>query len=189
MWKNQVKFLHKNYLEMCELKEREEAEKRKNEAIEFNKYIQDRFYQFGRLARQKQNELEQLEEDRLMRRKEEKEKRKLEKERYTESRNRVAMCSEDRRSFRLRYFNQEQEEIQRELELMRIEEEKQTRIDRFWGIPTAIRNAKNNLMKEQADWNEAVDEFRKMCMQVRVLRPYSYEIGMYRDKFTGKKIK
>ena len=124
-----------------------------------------------------------------MRRKEEREKRRLEKERYGEYRNRVSMCGEDRRSFRMRYFDKEVAEIKRELEEMRIEEEKQTRIDKFWGIPTAIRNAKNNMMKEQANWNESVDEYRKMCMQVRVLRPYSYEVGMYRDKFTGKKIK
>jgi hypothetical protein len=188
LWKQQTAYLHKNYLEKKAAEEREAAERRTRECQQLNKFIADQMYMFGKAARQRANDAEQAEEDRLAARAAAKEKRRQARFAAEEKRQRELMCTEDRRSFRMRYFEYERHAREREMHEMALEEEKQTRIDRFWGIPTAIRNAKNLQMQGERDWRGAVDELRALCMQVKVLRPYPSEYGHYRDKFTGKKI-
>jgi hypothetical protein len=189
LWKNQTQYLHKNYLNKLELQAQEEKEKRRLEALQLNQYLQERSYQFGRTQRLRQNAMEQEEEDRLMKRRLEREARRLQKILQEEAKARVRMCSEDRLSYRMRYLEQDLIKQRQEMEGMALAEEQQTRIDSFWGIPTAIRNAKNAQASEFLSWQGAVDEYRKMCIQVRVIRPYPSEYGLYRDRFTGKKIK
>lgn len=189
MWKNQAQYLHKNYLEKLELQRQEEKEKRRLEAIEINLYLQEKFYQSGKAERMRRNEMEQAEEDRIMRRKLEREERKRIRIAKGEERERFLMCTEDRLSFRKRYFDQESITQARECQEMHQAELEQTKIDAFWGIPTAIRNAKNAQASELLSWKGTCDEYRKMCIQVRIIRPYPSEYGLYRDRFTGKKIK
>jgi hypothetical protein len=159
------------------------------EAIQLNQYLLERSYQFGRTQRLRQNALEQEEEDRLLKRKLEKEERRLQRIRSEEAKARVAMCSEDRHSFQLRYYFNDLLLQEQEMNAMSQEELQQTQIDSFWGIPTAIRNAKNAKASDFLSWQGTVDEYRKMCIQVRIIRPYPSEYGLYRDRFTGKKIK
>jgi hypothetical protein len=189
MWKNQTQYLHKAYLNKLELQREEEKEKRRLEAIELNRYLQERAYLAGRANRLRLNEMEQIEEDRLAQRKLEKEQRRLQKLKDGERRQCVLMCAEDRYSFRQRYHEEDLRLQKRECEGMFQAELEQTKIDSFWGIPTAIRNAKNAQATELLSWQSTVDEYRKLCIQVRIIRPYPSEYGEYRDKFTGKKIR
>ena len=176
-------------MKKLEILEQEEKEKRRLEAMQLNQYLQEKSYQFGRSQRFRQNAMEQEEEDRLLKRKLEKEERRRQKILLEEAKARQAMCHEDRCSFRLRYFEKDVILQRKEMANMLQEELQQTNIDSFWGIPTAIRNAKNAQASELMSWKGTVDEYRKMCIQVRIIRPYPSEYGLYRDRFTGKKIK
>mmetsp|Transcript_6180 Transcript_6180/g.9319 ORF Transcript_6180/g.9319 Transcript_6180/m.9319 type:complete len:639 (+) Transcript_6180:56-1972(+) len=181
MWKQQSQYLHKLHLDRVAAEERAAAKARAKETAELNQFVADKFYQFGRKEKQRLREAEQAEEDRLIARKEARDARRAARLAREEAKARKDMCGEDRRSWRMRYYEHECREIERERQDMSAEEEMQTKIDKFWGVPTAIRDAKNAMNRKQQKLQAASDELRRLSMQVKILRPYKSEHGQFRD--------
>lgn len=189
MWKNQSAYLHKNYLERVAAEERCQAEARRKEAEDLNKYLQEHQFASNRAAKLRRLAAEQAEEDRLEARALAKAKRREARLKAGESEERKAMAEEDERSQQHRYYLKECEIIRRELSNMRREEAAQTAIDRYWGIPTSIVNMKNKKEENTAAWVAKVEELRALGMQTANWVPYKFEIGEFRDKFTGRAIR
>ena len=188
-WKTQAAVMHQQYLERVEEERKAQAKALEKETIELNQFVQDKFYNYGRQEKNRLRVAEQAEEDRLIARALARKERRAARIASMEANERDLMEAEDKHSWQHRYFLHECDEIAREMQDMYREELAQTRIDRFWGIPTAIRNAKNVKMSENREWYAQIDELRKMSMEVKILRPYKSEIGKYRDRYSGKPLR
>jgi hypothetical protein len=187
-WKGKMLEGHQKHLNRLAAQAEADRKALAKECVELNQFVQDKFYNYGRNEKARQREAEQAEEDRLIARAEARQARKRARIAAAEASERALMEIEDKHSWQHRYYLHECSEIARELVDMYGEEMAQTRIDRFWGIPTAVRDAKNVKMTENREWQAAVDSLRAMCMEVKVLRPYKAEIGKYRDRYSGKPI-
>jgi len=99
------------------------------------------------------------------------------------------MKLEDARSHKFRLYEQECERMMRERYWMQQCEVEQTLVDRFWGIPTEVRRLKEREERRRWEMRQRVDQMRAVCMQIRILKPYSWEQGKYRDKFTNQIIR
>ena len=149
-------------------------------------YVDKQFYLGSRQARLRDREAEQREEDRILERRRQRELRREARLAREEAAARDMMALEDQRSWQMRYDEKERVIIERELANMRCAEAQQTVIDSFWGIPTHIRDMKNKESQQRQQWRGRVDELRHMCVEVGIIKPFSWEKGKYRDRVTGK---
>jgi len=124
------------------------------------------------------------------------EKRRMDREarrhaRITEAecRSREEMAIEDELSAKYRLYLWEQHRIQCELKEMAAAEAEQTKIDRFWGIPTYLRWLKEEEARRKREYDLKVANLREICIHVRVTRPFADEVGKFRERDTNKIIR
>lgn len=177
--------LYQGYLENERAKKEREDADRAKEVASLQAYVAEKLYLAEKRRKDKLRDEEQAEEDRLLARRLDRHMRRAEKIAQMEREENMLMREEDARSHAERYFQKEQAIIRRELAGMRLEESKQTAIDVFWGIPTYIVSMKNKMSDDKKRWKHQVDELRKMCIEVKVTRPFEWEYGLFRDRVTN----
>ena len=166
-----------------ESKQKQQREKEFNDLIEAVEEL-DRKRIWN--AKQKMRELEKLEEERLLKRSQDKATAGALRLEMIRRKNVEDMTKEDIRSMKMKLYNWEQACIQRDRLGMEAEERKQTKIDRFWGIPTEIRRLKEEAERRRMEMKRQVDLMREVCIQIRVTRPFSWEYGKFRERDTNK---
>jgi len=143
----------------------------------------------ARQAKLKRRAAAIAEEERLQQRANEKAAIAALRQEMIRRRNAQDMYLEDIRSHKLRFYNWEQDRIRCELAEMKMAEREQTLIDKFWGIPTYILREKEEAERRRLEWQLQVDSMREMCLQVKIMRPFDWEVGKFRDKFTNEILK
>ena len=114
----------------------------------------------------------------------------------------VRMEREDRLSTAARELQWERESEERERSTMERWEYSQTHtsitdnsilFDRFWGLDAYGNVLEDARLKRQAAWASRTEELRKLCVQIKLIKPYSEELVMARkgkmDLITGEIIR
>ena len=172
-WKEKTVESHNDYLQRIA---DEAAMKRATEVEIFNErvvYVDGRLKDIRRAEYHRQREAERLEELRLEQRAADRLIRRAARIAALEAAERKLMEPEDELSHQMRVDRNNAIIIAKEFEGMRRAESAQTRIDRFWGIPTHQAKLKYEQDVIDAAYRNEVIKYHDICVNSEIIKPTS----------------
>ncbi len=174
-----------------------EAFKKKQRDAELKTFEQHVEYVDKRIKRLKRQEqrlartLELEEQARVDKRKADREARAALRWARQEAIERWNMELEDDRSHRVRFYQWECLQVDREREGMWYEEKEQCAVDRFWGFDVEDARLKAINDKYKAFYQQRIAETRKKLILSKQIRPFKIEADMkvFKNPFTGEVLK